>query len=107
MQRIGFRTKVNAKDLDAYIEAHKNVWPDMKAALTETGWHNYSLFIDRNDGTMFGYFETPDVNAAFEKMAVKEVNDRWQAYMSQYFEANDGKRPDEGFLLLEQVFYLD
>ena len=40
-------------------------------------------------------------------MAATEVNARWQAEMSQYFIGLDGRPPDEGFLLLEEIFNLD
>ena len=75
-------------------------------ALSETGWHNYSLFLDRSDATLIGYFETPDLQKALDGMAAKDVNERWQAFMADYFEALDGRRPDEGFLKLENIFYL-
>mgnify|MGYP006284334257 FL=1 len=105
MERVGFRLKLRAEKLDEYVEHHKNVWPEMRAALTETGWHN-SLFLDRNDATLIGYFETPNLQAALDGMASKEINEKWQAFMSPYFEELEGKRPDEGFLKLENIFYL-
>jgi L-rhamnose mutarotase len=40
-------------------------------------------------------------------MAATEVNARWQAQMSQYFTGLDGRGPDEGFVLLEEVFNLE
>ena len=78
----------------------------MQAALTETGWHNYTLFLDRNDATLFGYFETPDYQAALDGMATKEINLKWQAMMAEFFVTLEGRRPDEGFLRLEDVFFL-
>ena len=105
MQRVCFLLKVKPDRLAEYKERHKNVWPDMLAALNETGWHNYSLFL-RQDGLLVGYFETPSLQAALDGMADKEVNARWQADMAPYFENLDGQRPDEGFQVLEQVFYL-
>jgi malonyl CoA-acyl carrier protein transacylase len=45
--------------------------------------------------------------AAKAGMATREVNARWQADMAPFFVALDGKNPDEGFLLLEEVFHLD
>jgi L-rhamnose mutarotase len=106
MQRICFLLKVKPDRLDEYKAAHQNVWPDMRAALTATGWHNYSLFL-RDDGMLVGYFETPDFDAARAGMAALEVNERWQAAMAPYFEALEGRRPDEGLLVLEEVFHLD
>ncbi len=106
MQRVGFRLQVRPEMMDEYVRRHAEVWPDMLQALRETGWTNYSLFLDRNDGTLFGYFETPDLAAAKAGMATREVNERWQADMAPFFIALEGKRPDEGFLQLEEVFYL-
>jgi L-rhamnose mutarotase len=106
MRRVGFRLQLDASRLDEYVEHHKNVWPEMQAALSETGWHNYTLFLDRSDASLFGYFETPDLQAALDGMAKKEVNDRWQAMMGEFFVSLNGSRPDEGFLHLEDVFYL-
>ena len=107
MQRVGFRLQVRPEMMDEYVRRHAEVWPDMLQALRETGWTNYTLFLDRSDGTLFGYFETPDLAAAKAGMAAREVNARWQAEMAPFFIALDGKRPDEGFLQLEDVFYLE
>ena len=64
------------------------------------------MFLDRDDATLFGYFETPDLNAAREGMAALEVNTLWQSEMENYFEALEGLKPDEGFKTLESVFFL-
>ena len=77
----------------------------MLAALRETGWHNYTLFM-REDGLIFGYFETEaDLATAQAKMAAREVNTRWQEFMSSFMDAT--ARPDETFLELEEYFHLD
>jgi L-rhamnose mutarotase len=105
MERVCFLLKVRPECLDVYRQRHAAVWPEMLAALRETGWHNYSLFL-RDDGLLVGYFETPDLAAALAGMAARDVNARWQAEMAPYFEDLNGRRPDEGFLRLEQVFFL-
>jgi L-rhamnose mutarotase len=106
MQRVGFRLQVVPAKMDEYVRRHEQVWPEMLEALRETGWTNYSLFLDRSDGTLFGYFETPDLEKAKAGMASREINEKWQADMAPFFVALEGKRPDEGFLQLEEVFYL-
>jgi L-rhamnose mutarotase len=41
-------------------------------------------------------------------MAKLDVNTKWQAEMLPYFaEIEPGKRPDESFVRLEEVFHLD
>jgi len=106
MEKVGFRVQLNIATLDEYKEHHKNVWPEMLQALSETGWTNYSLFLDESDGTLFGYFETSDYESALSAMATKEVNDRWQEMMAKYFTNTAGGRPDQGFTKLLQVFHL-
>jgi len=106
MQRVAFLLKVKAERLDEYKARHREVWPEMLNALTLAGWRNYSLFL-RDDGMLFGYLETRDFEAARAAMAETDVNDRWQAEMAPFFEQLEGQRPDEGLLLLEEVFHLE
>jgi L-rhamnose mutarotase len=107
MNRVGFILKVKADKLEEYKQHHKAVWPEMQAALTRTGWHNYSLFM-RDDGLLFGYFETPEsFQSALDGMSKEDVNARWQEFMAPYFEDLGGKHADEGMLQLEEVFHLD
>jgi len=105
MQRVCFLLKVKQEKLAEYKIAHEAVWEEMLQALRETGWHNYSLYL-REDGLLVGYLETPDFQAALDGMAQRAVNERWQAAMAPYFEQLDGQRPDEGLLVLEEVFHL-
>ena len=105
-KRICFLLHVKKDRLAEYKERHKRVWPDMLAALRETGWHNYSLFL-RDDGLLIGYVETPDFDKALKGMAAKEVNDRWQRQMAEFFEDPEGRHADEQMRPLEEVFHLD
>jgi L-rhamnose mutarotase len=105
MKRIGFQFKVRKDRLAEYKEQHQHVWPEMLAALRESGWHNYSLFL-REDGLIFGYFETDQSLAVAQaKMAALEVNTRWQQFMAPFTNAN--ARPDESFVELIEYFHLD
>ena len=106
MARVGFCFKVKKEAIPEYREHHKAVWPEMLQALRETGWHNYSLFL-RDDGLLFGYLETDDFARAQAEMATREINLRWQKEMAPFFEALEGRRPDENMLVLEEVFHLD
>lgn len=105
MQRVCFLLKVKQEKIAEYKESHAAVWDDMLQALSETGWHNYSLFL-REDGMLVGYLETPDFEKALAEMAKREVNERWQAAMAPYFEQLEGRRPDQGMFVLEEVFHL-
>jgi len=104
--RVCFQLQVRPDRLAEYKERHAHVWPELLVALHATGWHNYSLFV-RDDGLLIGYFETPSLEAARAGMAATEVNSRWQTEMAGFFEELDGRAPDEGFLVLEEVFHLE
>jgi L-rhamnose mutarotase len=100
MERVCFALQVRADRIDTYRERHRAVWPEMLAALSETGWSNYSLFL-RPDGLLIGYLETEDFEAAKRAMEQTDVNGRWQAEMAPLFEQ------ELSFERLEEVFHLD
>ncbi|MFD9879157.1 L-rhamnose mutarotase [[Kitasatospora] papulosa] len=102
MQRVCFLLKVREDRKDEYRERHAAVWPDMLAALSEAGWHNYSLFL-REDGLLVGYLETEDFDAARDAMAATVVNARWQRDMAGFFEQSEAA--DEAMVPLTEVFH--
>jgi L-rhamnose mutarotase len=107
MRRVGFVLKVRQDKLAEYKEHHKHVWPEMLDALRRHGWHNYSLFL-RDDGLLFGYFETPaSFQAALAGMAQEEINAKWQEFMAPYFENLGGAHADQSMVELQEVFHLD
>lgn len=106
MKRVGFILKVKQDLIGEYKRRHEDVWPEMREALSRTGWHNYSLFM-RDDGLLFGYFETPDsFQAARDAMDHEEVNERWQKEMAPFFEGT-GLHADQMMEEMVEVFHLD
>lgn len=103
MKRVCFVLQVKPEKLAEYKERHRAVWPEMLAALRETGWTNYSLFL-RDDGLLVGYLETDDFERARAQMAKHEVNERWQRHMADFFDYC-GLAPDH-MEPLEEVFHI-
>ena len=104
--RYCFNLQVRPERMAEYVERHQAVWPDMQDALRATGWRNYSLFL-RTDGLLIGYVEADDLAASQAAMAGTDVNKRWQAEMAPFFTGIEGRGPDEGFVLLQEVFHLE
>ena len=104
-QRICFQLHVRPERLDEYVERHRNVWPEMRAALTDAGWRNYTLFLT-DDGTLIGYFECDDLAAAQAAMAATDVNARWQTERAPFFRDLGDAKPDEGIRPLPAIFHL-
>jgi L-rhamnose mutarotase len=105
MQRVCFVLQVKPERLEEYKERHRTVWPDMLNALRETGWNNYTLFL-RPDGLLVGYLETANFERARAAMAKREVNERWQREMAEFFVQTDGALPDQSMAALEEVFHV-
>jgi L-rhamnose mutarotase len=77
----------------------------MLLALKDADWNNCSLFLAA-DGLLIGYLECDDFDAARARVALADVNARWQAEMAMLFENTD-QAPDQGIQVLEEVFNLD
>lgn len=106
-ERVCFVLRLKADRVDEYVAAHEHVWPEMREALSEAGWRNYSLFVRADDGLVVGYLETDDFEAAQSGMAATEVNARWQAGMADYFDNPAGVQPDQAMRPLTEYFHLD
>jgi L-rhamnose mutarotase len=106
MQRVCFILQVRPNRLAEYKDRHQHVWPEMRQALSDTGWSNYSLFL-REDGLLVGYVETPDFEAARAAMQKLEINARWQSEMAGFFMNPPGITADKAMVPLEEVFHLE
>ncbi|MGA2571286.1 MAG: L-rhamnose mutarotase [Terracidiphilus sp.] len=104
--RACFLLKVRPEMIKEYKNRHAKVWPEMLQALRETGWRNYSLFL-QPDGLVVGYLEAEDFEICRAAMKKHPVNARWQAEMAPLFESLNGSAPDDTMLPLEEVFHLD
>jgi L-rhamnose mutarotase len=62
----------------------------------------------RDDGLLFGYFETPEsFQAALSGMEAEAINEKWQEFMAPFFESADGGHADKMMVELVEVFHLD
>ena len=64
---------------EEYKKRHDEIWPEMVDALKKAGIRNYSIF--RHGLTLFGYFETEDLEKTVAALAKDPVNARWSQSM--------------------------
>ena len=100
-QRSAFVLRVRPNRVEEYVQAHREVWPEMLEALSSAGIRNYTIF--RAGNQMFGYFEADDLAAAERYLSQQEVCTRWQDRMAELLEE---RVPDAGPPALEEIFRL-
>jgi L-rhamnose mutarotase len=104
MQRIAFQLRLREGAVEAYEEAHRHVWPELLDELRSAGVTEYSIF--RRDLQLFLYMHVADFQEALRQLDASDVNRRWQSSMEPLFEPVPGKRPEEAFAMMEEVFYM-
>lgn len=104
MIRKAFRMAVHPGQEEEYARRHAPIWADLKAVLKEHGAHNYSIFLDPDDHSLFAYVEVED-DGRWEAIAGTPVCRRWWAYMREVMPSNDDDSPVS--IELQEVFHLD
>jgi len=79
MTRYAWVLEVRPGYEEEYVRRHQEIWPEMVEALRSAGIRNCSIF--RHGLTLFGYFETDDIEGTQEYLANDETNQRWSEWM--------------------------
>jgi L-rhamnose mutarotase len=82
---------------EEYKKRHDEIWPDMLEALRKAGIRNYSIF--RHGLTLFGYFETDDLDKTIAALRNDPVNARWGEMMAPIMKIDVDGRTGFPFLL--------
>ena len=104
MIRKAFRMAVNPGESAEYARRHAPIWQELQDVLREHGAHDYSIFLDETDGSLFGYVEVED-EARWDEIATTEVCRRWWKYMRDIMPTNPDNSPRSREL--REVFHLD
>jgi L-rhamnose mutarotase len=95
---------VNPQETVEYERRHSPIWPELQEALRTHGVHDYSIFLDETDGSLFGYVEIED-EAQWDAIARTPVCRRWWTYMRDIMPTNPDDSPRS--VPLREVFHLD
>ena len=87
-----------------YERRHNLLWPEMKDMIHAHGGKNYTIFLDRETLTLFGYIEIEDPEL-WAKSADTEINRKWWDYMADIMQTNPDNSPV--CIDLQNVFHLD
>lgn len=87
---------------EEYKKRHDKIWPEMCDALKDAGISNYNIF--RHGLTLFGYFETNDLEATKAKLAKSSANAKWSEFMGPIMKIETDPQTDFPYLLPKQFF---
>ena len=103
MQRVAFKMKLFDGYEAEYRKRHDEIWPELRALLKETGISDYSIFLDIETNTLFGYLTIADTNK-LDDLPREPVIKKWWSYMKDIMESNEDNSPVT--IPLKEVFYL-
>lgn len=83
-----------------YKQRHDELWPEMDATLRRSGIRNYHIF--RHGLTLFGYFETDDLQATINYLKTDPINVKWSESMAPIMQIDIDSRTGFPFLLPKQ-----
>ena len=100
----GFKMKLFPGMEEEYERRHNALWQEMKDMIHEYGGKNYSIFLDKETLTLFGYIEI-ESEEKWAKSADTEICRRWWHFMADIMETNPDESPVS--IDLSPVFHLD
>lgn len=100
----GFKMKLFPGMREEYERRHNALWPEMRDMIHEYGGKNYTIFLDEETSTLFGYIEI-ESEERWAESANTEICRKWWHFMADIMETN----PDESPVShdLTSVFHLD
>ena len=100
----GFKMKLYDGMAEEYERRHNALWQEVKDMIHEYGGSNYSIFLDKETNTLFGYIELSD-EEKWSKSAETAICRKWWDYMADIMETNEDNSPVSIDLI--KVFHLD
>ncbi len=100
----GFKMKLFPGMEQEYERRHNLLWDEMKDMIHEYGGSNYTIFLDKETGVLFGYLEVED-EERWDQSADTQSCRKWWDYMADIMETNPDNSPVS--IDLKKVFHLD
>jgi L-rhamnose mutarotase len=102
-ERFAFKMQLSPGQEAEYRRRHDAIWPDLRELLRQSGISNYSIHLDPETLTLFGYLERKS-DHTMEALPQHPVMKRWWAHMGDIMATNPDGSPVA--IALDEVFYL-
>jgi L-rhamnose mutarotase len=90
-----------------YEDYHKEIWPEIKSSILDSGITNMEIY--RFSNRLFMIMETTDSFSFEAKAAADKANPKtedWENLMWKYQQAIPGAKPGEKWVLMDKIFGL-
>jgi L-rhamnose mutarotase len=104
MQRHAFKMFLNAGCEAEYKKRHDEIWPELVQLLRVAGISNYSIHLDEETNTLFGYLERTDEHTMAD-LPNHPVMKKWWAHMKDIMKYNSDGTPIA--IAMSEVFYME
>ena len=104
MIRKAFILHVNADAHTEYERRHRPIWKELEEALFDHGVRTYSIFLDAETSTLYGYAEI-ESEERWNAITKTDACQRWWAHMKDIMPSNPDNSPVS--TELREVFHIE
>jgi L-rhamnose mutarotase len=102
--RQGFVMQLKKGFEEEYEKRHAAIWDELKDLLSESGVHDYTIFLEEESGKLFAFQRTKGEGGS-QDLGSNPIVQRWWAYMADIMETNEDNSPVS--IPLREVFHMD
>ena len=102
--RVAFKMKLKDGHIEEYKKRHDEIWPELKELLSQSGIHDYSIFLDEETNTLFAIHKLRQGEIAATDLGSNALVQRWWAMMADIMETHEDHSPVT--VPLKEMFYL-
>lgn len=103
MEKFAFVMTLKPGFETEYKKRHDEIWPELVEELKAAGIADYSIFLHRESGKLFGVL-TRTTEHTMDELPHKPIMKKWWDHMADIMETNPNHSPVAE--PLEQVFFL-
>jgi len=107
MVRHGEVIAIKPECVDAYVDYHRRVWPEVAAKIYECNIRNYSIYM--HSGRLFAYYEYvgSDFAGDMARMAADPKTQQWWSVVKPLQSPLASRREGEWGASMDEVFHQD
>lgn len=104
MKRVAFKMYLKPGFSEEYRKRHAEIWPELKALLSQNGVEDYSIFWDKETNVLFAVQKNHGEQSS-QEIGTNPIVQRWWNFMADIMEVNDDNSPVS--IELEELFHMD